>query len=337
MNERRKSESAEKRSPGGSAGAFARNMPGGRRLVPPGQSKHTAFAALCCLGLVLSLAESTGGRTKYNRAVTRATSPQADTATVTDRITATPGTTRENDPRATAGLPASPGGSSAPTPLPVGPPLRSRLTEKLWQSRIVAPDPNEDAETRLALARLIKQIRSVQFGPGEQPPAFSMPVEPEQPEPSDALDSTLDNAWENAVAPPAVTAPPFASETKLSAQSAKVLQRLVQSPDLVREPLELAELLFLSDQRTEAALFYQKALDLVDMNAATAHEDRAWILFQLGNCFRETNITQAKDMYVKLIAEYPDSPWTELAKAHGRLTTWYQKVKPSQLVNGPKP
>jgi len=334
MNKRRKSESAEKRCSEGSAGAVAKNMPGGRRLVLPGQSKQTAFVALCCLGLVASLAESTRGQTKYNRAVTRATSPQADTATVTDRITATPETTRRNDPRSTARLSASPGGSSDPTPLPVGPPLRSRLAEKLWQSRIVAPDPNEDAETRRALARLIKQIRSVQFGPGEQPSAFSMPVEPEQPEPSDAFDSTLDDAWEDAVAPAVVTAPLFA---KLSAESAKVLQRLVQSPDLVREPLELAELLFLSDQRTEAAVFYQKALTLLDMNDATAHEDRAWILFQLGNCFREANITQAKDMYVKLIAEYPDSPWTELAKTHGRLITWYQKANPNQLVNGPKP
>jgi hypothetical protein len=289
----------------------------------------------CCFVLVVSLAAATGGQTTHSRTVTRATSPQADIAIVNEGMATRPGIKPEYDTAATSTvpMPGSPAGVGTARSVSAGPQLGSSLTEKLWRSRIVAPDPNEDAETRLALARLIKQIRSVQFEPDEQHSAFSMPTEPEQPKPSDTVDNTIDDAWEDTTKP--TSAPPPASETRLPAETEKALRHLIQNPDRVEDPFELAELLFLSGQRTEAAVFYQKALDLMDMEAATTHEDRAWILFQLGNCLRETNITQAKDIYVKLIAEYPNSPWTELAKAHGRLITWYQKAKPTQLVNGP--
>ena len=64
--------------------------------------------------------------------------------------------------------------------------------------------------------------------------------------------------------------------------------------------------------------------------------DRAWILFQLGNCLRETDSAKAQEAYMKLVSEYPDSPWTELAKAHGRLLTWYQKSRPGQVATSPQ-
>jgi uncharacterized protein with HEPN domain len=48
-------------------------------------------------------------------------------------------------------------------------------------------------------------------------------------------------------------------------------------------------------------------------------------------------MARAKDMYMKLVSEYPASPWTELAKAHGRLITWYQTAKPQQFMPEPSP
>jgi len=298
-----------------------------------------SLIALCSLATGLLPAESAWSQTRRDGTVTSATSPDAEAPTVADHLTrtqapmlqyASPSETRSTTDASKRRV--RPGSQESP---PAGPRLRNNLTERLWQSRMAAPDPNEDIETRRALAQLIRQIRSVQFAPREPTPAFDIPTESYEPDEFDAPEPLREEPWKIATEPARVSAP--AVETALPTQTAEALKRLVQNPDRVQDPLELAELLFLSAHRAEAAVLYQKALDRVDMNAATAHEDRAWILFQLGNCLRETDMIRAKDMYVKLIAEYPDSPWTELAKAHGRLITWYQKARPGQLLNEPKP
>jgi hypothetical protein len=110
----------------------------------------------------------------------------------------------------------------------------------------------------------------------------------------------------------------------------KQLERLMLDPNQVSDPLEMAELLFLGGRTAEAAVFYEKALASLASSDPMHSEDRAWILFQLGNCLRETDMARARDTYMKLVSQYPSSPWTELAKAHGRLITWYQSAKPEQ-------
>jgi len=295
--------------------------------------------ALCGLATGLLPTASTWSQTASDRTVTSATSPDEEISTAADYLTRTrPATSLSaspSDTRAAAqtlGPTAQPGRRDTPS---VDPLLGSQLTKRLWQSRMAAPDPNEDIETRRALAQLIRQIRSVDFTSGEQRPAFDLPpesYEPTEPESSEPLPI---EPWKTAVETPGALTP--AKETAPPAPSDEALKRLVQDADHIEDPLELAELLFLSSRRAEAAVLYQKALDRLDMNAPTAHEDRAWILFQLGNCLRETDMIRARDMYVKLVAEYPDSPWTELAQAHGRLIAWYQKARPDQLLKEPKP
>jgi hypothetical protein len=110
------------------------------------------------------------------------------------------------------------------------------------------------------------------------------------------------------------------------------LTPLLQDPNRVSDPLEMAELLFLSGHLTEAAVFYEKALVRLARNDPRQSEDHAWALFQLGNCLRETDMGRAKDSYMKLISQHPNCPWTELAKAHGRLITWYQGTNPQQWM-----
>jgi hypothetical protein len=36
--------------------------------------------------------------------------------------------------------------------------------------------------------------------------------------------------------------------------------------------------------------------------------------------------------YRQLIAEYPDSPWADLAKAQDKLVDWFHKDKPAALI-----
>jgi hypothetical protein len=205
----------------------------------------------------------------------------------------------------------------------------------LWSSRVSAPDPGDDAETSLALKRLIRQLHSVTFNDKNQAQPSAPPVETapsvQPPVPTVASAENTEPARPES----AVAAAPEAAPT-LSAKAQKTLENLRQNPSRVRDPLGVAELLFLSGRAADAAPFYAEALRRTGAGAASG-DDRAWILFQLGNCLRETDAPKAQEAYMKLIAEFPNSPWTEMARAGGRLLTWYQSARPDRLLTPRKP
>lgn len=232
---------------------------------------------------------------------------------------------------------------TTPTPTPAAPdddadlPWSTGLTRRLWENRILAPNPNEDAETRAALDDLIQRIRAVRFDDDAATPAFSAPTEPAAPaKPAPAV-GPVQTPPSSPDQPARTTSTPAEPAATLTEATLKKLGDLLHDPNKVGDPLEMAELLFLSGRQTEAAVFYEKALARTAPNDSSMENDRAWILFQLGNCLRQTDMTRAKDMYMKLVSEYPASPWTELAKAHGRLITWYQTAKPQQFMPEPSP
>ena len=211
------------------------------------------------------------------------------------------------------------------------------LSEELWSSRVAALQTGQDAENSLALRRLIRQVRSVKFAGTDAGPTFTPPAEPAPAlQASETLPVQADAAQPTVAT--ARTTAPAASEpaTSLPAKARKTLEMLQQNPGRMREPLEMAELLFLSGRPTEAAPFYAKALDRISRIDPSYDADRAWVLFQLGNCLRETDTARAQETYMKLVSEYPDSPWTELAKAHGRLLTWYHKGQSGQSATLPQ-
>lgn len=209
--------------------------------------------------------------------------------------------------------------------LQTGPGGTGPLKQDLWSSRVAAPNEESEAEASLALKRLVRQVRSVKFEDQNPGPAFTPPAEPlppdetveTQPKETIVVSSAL-----SAAAPATVS-----SEATLSPKAQKTLGALQLNPSQIQDPLEMAELLFLSGRPVEAAPFYAKALDGLKSADPAYEADRAWVLFQLGNCLRETDIAKAQETYMTLISEYPASPWTELAKAHGRLLTWYQKSR----------
>ena len=211
-----------------------------------------------------------------------------------------------------------------------------RLTQELWFSRITAPDPDEDIEARLALKQAIRQIRSVKFTNENPAPTFSPLAEPQLASESPRIEPA-GQTGPASVQSPTVVSPESQVEALPSTGTEGVLKNLLQDPSQARDPLKIAELLFLSGRTTDAAPFYQKALDHTRPADRLTDPDRAWILFQLGNCLRETDMAQAQDAYTKLIAEYPDSPWTELAKAYGQLASWYQTAQPRQLLASREP
>jgi hypothetical protein len=209
------------------------------------------------------------------------------------------------------------------------------LVLDLWSSRIAVPGGNEDAATSLALQRLIRQVHTLATNDksAAQPPASA-------PKPPPARPPTVVAAHAEAAEPgEAQAAATTASETasELPPEAQKILAGLQKNPSRIGDPLETAELLFLSGRPTDAAAFYQEALRRTRAGDSASADDRAWILFQLGNCLRETDSAKAQDAYAKLMAEFPNSPWTEMARAGSRLLTWYQSTRPDQLMTTRKP
>jgi len=204
----------------------------------------------------------------------------------------------------------------------------STLARQLRQAEISAAKARKESESKKRLKQIIEQVRAVEFVSQAQP--TESPITPEQtptPEP---------NSTPSDVQVPEEDAEP-ANEPKLpyepvAEQTLEMLRNLSQKPEKVENPLELAEILFLSGNLNDAAMLYQEALKRQDPNDAAVSRDRAWILFQSGNCLRNDDMPAAAKMYRRLQTEYPTSPWAELAKARGKLIDWYLKDEPEKLV-----
>lgn len=127
------------------------------------------------------------------------------------------------------------------------------------------------------------------------------------------------------------------SPGKINDITLQMLKNLSQHPDELHNPFELGEVLFLSGHPQEAVIFYQEALRRTDAKDVSLAQERAWILFQIGNCLRNNDMPAAGKIYEQLIAEYSNSPWTELAQAQAKLIEWLQKEKPDSLIVGNEP
>jgi tetratricopeptide (TPR) repeat protein len=210
-------------------------------------------------------------------------------------------------------------------------PLAGDVMRKLWHGRVSAPEQPDSVQDQIALDELVRKIRSVKFQPREQEPpvapTFVMP-EPvtKRLEAAPAQEKILE---QTASSVPIGSAAP---ERTLPPEAAEALKRVLADPNQAGDPQELAELLYLTGKLPEAAVLYQKALDLTSDKEPAARADRAWMLLQLGNCLRDTDPAKAKDAYAKVIAEHADCPWVELAKAHSQFITWYEQVQPRQWV-----
>ncbi len=234
-----------------------------------------------------------------------------------------------DSPSARTGLLARAKSQEGPSPARPGP--GDSLTLDLWSSRISAPDSSDDVETSLALKRLIRQVHRMTFNDRSLPQPSVPSAEPAPMTAPSAPPAVITEGIQPAQAETVASPTPETAST-LSAKAQKALTDLQRNPSQIRDPLEVAELLFLSGRPNDAAPFYEEALRRTSPDTAASRNDRAWILFQLGNCLRETDAAKAQNTYAKLLGEYPDSPWTEMARAGGRLLTWYQNTRPDQLV-----
>ena len=224
--------------------------------------------------------------------------------------------------------------------LDIAPKPDSDVARRLWQSRIGVPTSEQDQKHKDALQRLIEQVRSVKFKSKDQAPEPAIYVKPELGAQDNQTSSAQKTRPEPAGKPREPKTADLLPYEPVSKETLQMLESLSQHPDqaaALRQAgsgslSELADILFLSGHLKQAAGFYQQALDRMAPDSAASADDRAWILFQLGNCLRDSDPSAAIKTYRQLIAECPNSLWTDLARAREQLIDWYRNDRPLTLI-----
>jgi tetratricopeptide (TPR) repeat protein len=181
------------------------------------------------------------------------------------------------------------------------------------------------------LRSIIAQIRSIEFEPQQPfPKPVIVPEKPPAVEPNETVIDLPVQKKQNKKPERAVEPKP--QQGLISEKTTQVLRTLAKNPGKIGNPFELAEILFVSENLKEAAVFYSEALKRKDPNDTGESQDRAWILFQIGNCLCNDDMPAAAKMYQQLLTEYPNSPWVALATARNNFIAWYLKDEPHKLV-----
>jgi tetratricopeptide (TPR) repeat protein len=208
----------------------------------------------------------------------------------------------------------------------------STIVQKLWQSRLSVPDGERNDKYRIELQRLIEQIRSVKFEPARRisGPLAAVELVPAVQSKQVSLSTDIpQEPVKEQIEIKLVTNLPY---KPIAEDTLRMLEKMSQNPSQLYDPLALGEVLFLSGRLKKAAKFYRQAFERMERDDVASGQDRAWALFQTGNCLRYDDLPSAKKIYEQLLAEYPDSPWSDLVKARMRLIDWYLQVEPKSLV-----
>jgi len=134
------------------------------------------------------------------------------------------------------------------------------------------------------------------------------------------------NAGETTVNSQPVSGGTAQSEPNLPAEQGgndeldRAIAAILERPDEIAHPLEAAQMLYVSGNTHHAGLLYRLALER--MAGRTTQPDRPWALFQLANCLRLENDTEAEKIYQQVISEFPNSPWAAAADVQCQLIEW---------------
>ena len=200
------------------------------------------------------------------------------------------------------------------------------IKNKLWLADITPA--KEDINGGKELKLLIEKIRTIDLIPQKHiPEDVNVPEEKTVDEPNDKETEVIELNKEKKKE--IVREIPNRPVTDLTL---KKLMELAQQPEKIQNPFELGETLFLCDNLQEASIFYKEALERLDPNDIFSAQDRAWLLFKIGNCLRDYDMPAAKEMYGQLITEYPDLLWSNLAEVQNNLIGWRSQNKPNDLI-----
>lgn len=205
----------------------------------------------------------------------------------------------------------------------------SNYKKKLLRIELNMPEDNKEEITSNELRKIIEQIRSIDVGISKEVlEPVSVPGDVPKNEPNEAV--VKKNIEEGQKEKKVVEQKP--SNGIITTQTLEILMTLSHDPNNLENPFELGETLFLSGYIKEAVIFYREAIRRKSSEKTDSVQDKAWILFQIGNCLKDDNKPEAIKAYVQLIKEYPDSPWKELAEVRKALIDWQLKEDPGKLI-----
>ncbi len=183
----------------------------------------------------------------------------------------------------------------------------ARLKESLRKLQEERLSPPRRGNIDPKLEQAIRTLRSIAVTPEGAAQAQLAPQTPSEPQ--------------AAPQPPTTTQPVVNAYTLMRLRGMKL--------EGVADPVSLADALYLSGNLDEAATLYELAL-----GKRLEAPDRAWSLFQLGNCRRQGDPAGARKVYRDLIQEHPDSAWADLAATQDRLLEWRLKDRPAEFLKG---
>jgi hypothetical protein len=209
----------------------------------------------------------------------------------------------------------------------------SNARRRLLRAEVDVITSTKDKVGKDELQRIIEQIRSITFQTNKRPiepePADIPKIVPID-EPNEIISDTVEQKEQEGKEEQEI-------EIKLPYQPVtnETLQTLIKlslHPEGLDNPFELGETLFLSGNLKEAVVFYREALRRIGPVDAGPAQDKAWILFQIGNCLWNDDPSTAMKVYGRLITEHPDSPWKDFAEARSKLISWFQTEEPQKLI-----
>ena len=223
---------------------------------------------------------------------------------------------------------------------------------QLWKE-IVSPLDQHLANNKAdELKQMIELINSIQFeqpaASHVEPPAVSIleppavsTIETQQPatlederQKTEVYPPRRDRGQKTESQPPSdiVVVSGVKNGKSMSSQTLQKVEEMLKDPNTIANPLELAEVLFRSGLAGPAGLCYKRALVSIGADDPNMANERAWILFQIGNCLQDDDPNASKESYADLIRTHPDSPWAEIAKSRHALIEWNQQDQPRKLI-----
>ena len=200
----------------------------------------------------------------------------------------------------------------------------SEIEKKLWQTRISHVEDEKENKIKSDLQKIIDEIKTIEF---QAPKEADKPVEEIKLPQKTVTKVTLPDTqfFEENIK----TKPQYEIITD---ETLKIFEDLSQHPEQIENTFELAEILFQSGHLKQAAKCYIQALEKEKTDKPDINEKISWILLQIGNCSRKHDPQTAVKMYERLITEYPNSIWVDVAKTQNKLIKWHMQEKPENLI-----
>lgn len=208
----------------------------------------------------------------------------------------------------------------------------NKLAHRLQKAWLGMPDATDNSQNSQSLQKMIQQVQSLRLT------TSTMDLEPHEVVPVPEIPAQIEP---NYTPLQQITTPepnqqkqtiePQPDLNKISPQTLKIIRTLAQDPNKCENPFKLAEILFKNKNLKVSATFYRTALNRNSQDSLLSANDKAWMLFQIGNCLKEINPADAQKAYRELIDQYPDSQWVETAKVRDKLIQWFENEKPWAL------